>query len=137
MGGRMLAPCVAAVGGIVAAASLGGCANSQEGEAQRVAASFYSAVESQDGAAACDALAPETKRELEQSSGKSCSQAILMERLPATGSIGSVRVFGTMAQVRYADETVFLSRFRSGWLVMAASCVPQAHDRYDCQVKGA
>ena len=133
----MLGRCGAAVGGLVVAATLAGCANSQEGEVQRVAASFYSAVESQDGAAACDALAPETVRELEQSAGKNCSEAILMERLPASGSVGSVRVFGTMAQVRYADETAFLSRFPSGWLVMAASCVPRAHDRYDCQVKGA
>lgn len=46
-------------------------------------------------------------------------------------------VFGTMAQVRYPEDTVFLARFRSGWRVMAAACSPQAHDPYDCRIKGA
>jgi len=137
MGAHVLGRRGASLAIVVALAAVAGCANSQEGDVERVADSFYSAIGSRDGAAACDVLAPETASELEQSSGETCAEAVLSEGLSATGEPGSARVFGTMAQVRYGDDTVFLARFRSGWLVMAASCVPQAHDRYDCRIKGA
>ncbi|MDI6911624.1 hypothetical protein [Nocardioides sp.] len=125
-----------AVVGLVVLVSVAGCANSQDGEVRRVADSFYAAVGSHDGGAACDALAPGTVQELEESAEAPCREAILSEDLPGAGAVGSVHVFGTTAQVRYGDDTAFLSRFQFGWRVMAAACRPQPHGPYDCQVKG-
>lgn len=122
--------------GLVVLVAAAGCGNSQDGEVGRVAESFYAAVGSHAGAAACDALAPDTVQELEETAQETCRKAILSEDLPASGAVGSVHVFGTMAQVRYGDDTAFLSRFRFGWRVLAAGCTPQAHGPYDCRIKG-
>jgi hypothetical protein len=40
-----------------------------------------------------------------------------------------------MAQVRFADETLFLAEFDGDWRVLAAGCTP-ADSRFDCTVKG-
>ncbi len=122
--------------GLVVLVAVSGCANSQEGEVRRAAGSFYAAVGSDDGGAACEALAPKTVEELEKAAAAPCREAVLSEHLPDAGAVGSVRVFGTMAQVRYGEDTAFLSRFKFGWRVLAAACTPQAHGPYDCQIKG-
>lgn len=128
-------------GTVIAAALLlataSGCAGSRDDEARRVADGFYAALDSGEATTACATLAPETLEELEQSSGSSCEQALLAEELPAAGEARSVSVFGTMAQVRYAEDTVFLARFGSGWRVTAAACTPQRPRPYDCRIKGA
>jgi hypothetical protein len=41
-----------------------------------------------------------------------------------------------MAQVRYAGETAFLTRFEDGWRIVAAACTP-VRSRYDCSIQGA
>ena len=33
--------------------------------------------------------------------------------------------YGTMARARYEEDTLFLTRFESGWRVMAAACTPR------------
>jgi hypothetical protein len=84
-------------------------------------------------------LAPSTRSELEQSAGKPCPEAILEEDVPEASDPTATEVFGTMAQVRYADETAFLTRSDQGWLVLAVACGsrPEGPERpYDCQVKG-
>jgi hypothetical protein len=43
---------------------------------------------------------------------------------------------GTMAQVRFREDTVFMSEFRHGWKVMAADCKPRTGRPYDCQIQG-
>ena len=78
-----------------------------------------------DGAAACALLAPTTRSELEQSTGKECAVAILEEAPDAGGDGGDVQVFGVMAQVRWDGDTVFLTRMPDGWRVLAAGCVPR------------
>ena len=97
---------------------------------------FYSAVASGRGAVACDALAPATQSELEHSAGKPCAEAVLTEGVPEVTQPRWVKVFGTMAQVSYAGEVAFLTRFEDGWRVVAAACTP-VRDRYDCSVQGA
>lgn len=121
---------------LASAATAAGCGNTQDDAVLQVAHDFYGALSEHDGDAACDLLAPATRSELEQSSGKDCSAAVTEEVQPASDP-QRVRVFGTSAQVRYDGETAFLARFQDGWRVMAASCRPQASGPYDCSVKGA
>jgi hypothetical protein len=116
-----------------------GCANTQSSDVTSVAGRFYAAAHSGDGGAACALLAPRTRDELEQSAGRPCEQAIVGEDLSQPGESNRVSTFGTAAQVRYAGETTFLSRFKGGWLVVAAGCSPArdrgSSDRYDCHVE--
>jgi hypothetical protein len=113
------------------------CGSTQDQAARDVAVEFYSAVADHDGRVACHLLAPETVHELEQSAQKPCADALFDEHLPAVREPKRVRAYGTMAQVGFGGETVFLTRFPDGWRVMAAGCTPAAAERYDCQVKGA
>ena len=73
---------------------------------------------------------------VEQSAQRPCPQGLFDEGLRAVRDPTEARVFGTMAQVRYRSETVFLTRFRDGWKVMAAGCTPAAAERYDCRIQG-
>jgi hypothetical protein len=118
-------------------ALVSGCGSPQRDPAEDVAQAFYGFVADRDGAAACELLAPETRTELEQSSSKACSDALLSEQLPTVGQPRDVQVYGVMGEVRYDDETVFVTRFDSGWRVMAAACTPSTGGRYDCTIKGA
>jgi hypothetical protein len=114
-----------------------GCGSSHDAAVQDTAESFYQAVAEGDGAGACAALAPRTVSELEQSAEKPCPDAVLEEDIPDPGAASSVAVYGTMAQVRFRDETTFLTRFPDGWRVMATACASKvAAGVYDCQVKG-
>ena len=108
----------------------------EAGAVDDVARSFYAAVAERDGPGACGLLAPETRSELEQSEGKACSAAVLDQHVPEAGEIRATSVYGTMAQVRYDQDTVFLARFPSGWKVMAAACSKTSSARYECEVKG-
>jgi hypothetical protein len=86
-------------------------------------------------------LARSTLSELEQSSGEPCEDAILDEAtrpgVLKTNADADIDVYGTMAQARYPKDTLFLTRFRSGWRVMAAGCEARTSvDGYDCTVKG-
>lgn len=120
---------------------LTGCTGAQDSEVSDVAQAFHRALAEHDGAEACRLLAPGTRSELEQSSGHPCDKAVLAEKVPASGDLGSVRVYDTMAQVRFTsdtvDDTVFLARFQFGWRVLAAACHRTIADRYDCTVSGA
>ena len=115
----------------------GGCAGASDAEVSSVSDEFRQALASQDGSGACGLLSPQTVSELEQSSGQPCSAAVLDEHVPSAGDPVSVRIYGRMAQVRYADDTVFLSRFHDGWRLIAAGCqLSGTAQRFDCQVKG-
>ena len=117
---------------------LSACGGAQDVAVADTAEAFYRALGEGDGTAACALLTPATRSELEQSSGKACDQAILEELSDAPGDEHEVvEVFETMAQVRWHDETVFLTRMPEGWRVLAAGCRPRAGDPYDCVVKGA
>lgn len=88
-------------------------------------------------ATACSMLAPETLRELEDTSGPR-PQALAYADLPAAGKVLEVDVYGLDARVRMEHDTVFLALFDTGWQVTAAGCTPAKQDRpYSCDVKGA
>jgi hypothetical protein len=104
--------------------------------AGQAAARFAQVVTGQPDAA-CALLAPDTRQELEDSSGP-CPQGIADVKLPDAGRVLSVDVFGLDAIVRLEHDTMFLALFDAGWRVTAAGCTPQEEDRpYDCHLKGA
>lgn len=121
---------------LLIAAACVGCGSSQDAAVRSSVSTFYEAVYSGEGAAACSLLAPRTRSELEQSSGQSCAEALAAERVPQVDQPTEIVAFGTMAQVRYHGETTFLTRFQDGWRVVAAACTPGPADVYDCRISG-
>jgi hypothetical protein len=122
--------------GLVAVAVVG-CSSTEDDRASEAAAEFYAAVASQDGATACDLMTPETRSEVEESARKPCPRAVLEEDVPTVTDAVRVKVYDTMAQVRYAQDTAFLTRIGDRWRVLAVACSRQPGDHpYDCQVQG-
>jgi hypothetical protein len=115
---------------------LTGCGHGEDSAVEAAAAKLLDATNTGDGQAACEVLSPHARDELEQSTGKSCERAILEETIGRGGTVRDSHVFETMAQVRFDDETVFLSKFDSGWLVVATACTPRPEGPYDCSVSG-
>jgi hypothetical protein len=113
-----------------------GCGADQGADARATAMRFTDAVSSGDHSLACSLLAPETKAQLEQAVGKPCAAAIAEEDLPAADALEHAAVFGTMAQMRFAGDTVFVSQFPRGWRVLAAGCSPLPGQPYDCRLQG-
>lgn len=113
---------------------LAGCAGTQDAAAGAAAERLLSAAGQGDGAAACDALAPATRSELERTSGEPCEEAVLDEGLEADGGPATVTVFDSMAQVVRGAQTVFVSRFDDEWLVVAAACTAVPSRPYDCSI---
>ena len=120
---------------LVVTVSVAGCGASPA-PAAAVGDTFYRAVDAGDWEAACRLLAPQTKAELVQSADEACAAALEDETLPGPGArVGAVE-FGTMTQVHYRQDTVFLARFQSGWKVEAAGCSPVPGHPYDCRLRG-
>jgi hypothetical protein len=126
---------MAGVAALVAGVLLVGCA-APPAPAAAVGDRFYRAVGGSDWNAACALLAPETRADLEQSAGSPCPAALRDEELPDPGPVVRSVEFGTMTQVRYRQDTVFLARFQSGWKVMAVACSPGPGHPYDCRLQG-
>jgi hypothetical protein len=120
---------------VVLLGAVSGCGASSA-PAAGVGARFYRAVNAADWVAACRLLAPETKAQIEQSAGTACPAALADEELPNPGPMGTSVSFGTMTQVRFGQDTVFLARFQSGWKVMAAGCSPVPGHPYACRLQG-
>ena len=137
MVGRFRTRCSGIALAVLCVAALAGCGGSQDETVRDLARHFHDAVAAGDGDAACDALTHATRYELSDSAGMSCEQAVLEEHLPTVIGNGEVSVFGTMAQVDYAADTVFLTRMPEGWRILAAGCMPRATGPYDCTLKGA
>ena len=112
-----------------------GC-STQAQAATSVAKRFVRALDDSETTAACGYLAPQTRSDLESSAKKPCPSAITEEDLPSAGTVRASKTFGTMAQIRFSADTLFLTRFKSGWKVMAAGCKPQPGKPYDCRLQG-
>ena len=113
-----------------------GCGAGEDLDVEKAAARFESAVEDQDAGVACALLAPQTRLELEQSSGQACAAALVSEEVPDAGPLRGIDVFGAMAMARFQSDTLFLARFDGTWKVMAAKCSPQEEAPYECTIKG-
>jgi hypothetical protein len=122
----------------VAAGLLTGCGATNGPAPRAVAGQFSHAVAGKNGAAACALLAPGTRAELEQSAGTPCARAILDENLPESGAPLAASAFGTMAEVSFSSDVLFLAEFPRGWRVMAAGCAPSSTPGapYECQLSG-
>jgi hypothetical protein len=131
MGRRCLNASVAAMSLVLAT----GC-GSQQPASTSAATRFAEALDDSDAATACGYLAPETRSDLESSAGKPCPAALTEEDLPSAGPVEDSDAFGTMAEVRFAGDTMFLARFQNGWKVMAAGCSPQPGQPYNCLLQG-
>ncbi len=123
--------------GVLAAAllCLQGCAASTS-PAERAAERFERAVTDEEWATACTLLAPRTVSELEKSAGEPCPAALAAEDLNDPGPVRDARGYGTMAQVRFFQDTFFLAEFDDGWKVMAAGCARVPGEPYDCVLQG-
>jgi len=118
--------------------ALAGCGPSaREDKAESASERFAGTLRQDDGGAACDMLAPETRRELEDASDAPCAEAIIEEHLPDIGTPGEVYVYGHEAEVRGDGDTLFLTDYGGRWLVVAAGCEPRSGRPYDCALKGA
>jgi hypothetical protein len=133
--GRRRVVRLAAVPLLPPALLLTACTSLQE-PARTAAAGFYAAVSASQWGRACGYLAPETRSELEQSAGSACPKALAEEKLSDPGPVVKLSGAGTMAQVRFRADTVFMAEFRHGWKVMAAVCTPRPGRPYDCQIQG-
>lgn len=104
-----------------------------------VATSFHDLVASGEPASACFLLSPSARTELQNAAAKPCPAALADEALPSPGEMHETAQFGSMAQVRYANDVVFLTRFHNGWRVVAAGCTAPttASGVYDCAVEGS
>jgi hypothetical protein len=124
--------------GLVVASALAllatGCASAQQPEVERVATVFEDP--SGDPQERCGLLLPKALEQLEQDAGAPCGEAI--GNLPLVGGeIGGTEVWGSDAQVRLGEDTVFLTRTAAGWRIAAALCTPRPTGPYDCEVEAS
>jgi hypothetical protein len=116
----------------------GGCGPPQ-GTLQQAGATardFYAAVRAHNGVVACGLLAPETRREVEQSGRAPCPQALVQQDLPDADAAREVTVYGDQAIVSLDADTVFLTEMSAGWRVTAAGCQRRPELPYECMVRG-
>jgi hypothetical protein len=132
---RLLA--LALAGAVAVAAAACGTAE-RERDVAAVVERFHSALEQEDGAAACEELSEETQTELEGLLNQPCEEAILTLDLPKGGRPVNARVYETSAAVDLAEGgTDFLDEGSQGWTISAAGCEPTAPEQpYDCELKG-
>jgi hypothetical protein len=117
---------------------LTGCSGQGSAEDRNAgaAAVAFAASAKDSPSAACELLAPETRKELESTDGP-CNSALPQQVASGGGSVREVEVYGKDAIVHLSTDTVFLARFRDGWRVTAATCTPRGDRPYDCKIKGS
>jgi hypothetical protein len=121
-----------------AVAALGGCgASGRKQDAAAAAERFQSALEQQDGAAACAELSDQTKSKLEQQKKAPCEQAIFRVNLPEGGLAATTSVYITSASVRLTTgPTTFLDESPGGWRISAAGCEhTEPRQAFECELE--
>jgi hypothetical protein len=131
-------PQVAAAACLLALAVAGCGTGERADDAAAVTQRFHAALETDDGAAACDELSEETASKLEQQEKKPCEEAILELELPKGGRVAGTRVEITNAVTTLAEgDSDFLDEGPDGWKISAAGCVPTLPDQpYECELEG-
>lgn len=127
---------------LVAAAvglALAGCGTSDDRDQVRALTErFYTAIEADDGAAACAALSAAVVRAIEDQEGRPCARAVGSLRL-RSASIDRVQVYVTSAKVDLGGESAFAGRTADGWRLSAVGCRPVAGDPaerpFDCEAQ--
>jgi hypothetical protein len=122
-----------------ATAALTGCgASDRKPDAAAVAERFQTALENQDGAAACAEVSDQAKTKLEQQEKAPCAQSILRIDLPAGGIAAKTSVYITSAAVHITTgPTTFLDEGPDGWKISAAGCEPTGpRQPFQCELEG-
>ena len=121
------------------AVTLAACGTAgRERDAAAVTERFHSALEANDGQAACEQLSEETASKLEQQEKKPCEEAILALELPKGGTVTVREVEERSAYTELsAGGADFLDEGPAGWVISAAGCRPTAPDQpYECVLEG-
>ena len=117
----------------VASVVLGGCGDVSSDEVASTARAFAGAED--DPAARCSLLSDQALSALVENEGATCEDAI-QEVSVGSGEIVSTEVWGTEAQVKLSDDTLFLTHTADGWRVVAAACRAQGSEQpYECEVE--
>jgi hypothetical protein len=111
-----------------------GCASSPDRrDVKSAATSFVRAIEAADGPVACKLLTSDARRSATGATDARCADAIL-SITEQGNTVHAVEVWGDAAQVRIADDVIFLRRISGAWMVSAAGCKPQPQGPYECTV---
>jgi hypothetical protein len=127
-------------GWVAAAAVLCSCAacgTAADGDtAATTATRFLGAVARGDDGGACAELAPRTRQGL-TSDGTACASALAELDLPSGEDVRATAVWSDRAQVRTADDVLFLVWLPDGWRVVAAGCAPRPDETYECRLESS
>ncbi|MGI3223256.1 hypothetical protein ACRJ4B_04050 [Streptomyces sp. GTA36] len=123
---------------LLAVCGVGGCGTVAErrDDVRDTAAEFERALTERAYDRMCAVLAPATVEELEQTADGPCATALSEESLRPGGAVRRTDVYGNQARAVLSSDTLFLSRFTSGWKVVAAGCEPRPQEPYQCRIKG-
>jgi hypothetical protein len=129
---------VSAVCALVCATAAGCGTGDRERDAAAVVERFQSALERDDGAAACAELSASAASAAEQEEQAPCEEAIVRLELPRDVAPGKGRVYLRSASVELTGGgTTFLDEGPGGWEVSAAGCTPTSPGRpYECELEG-
>ncbi|MFN2560685.1 MAG: hypothetical protein ABR571_05245 [Jatrophihabitans sp.] len=117
----------------VALAATGCMSSPSRAEVSAAAASFVRAIEAADGPVACRLLTSDARRSASGATDTQCSDAILS--ITEQGeAVHGVQVWGDAAQVKIAQDVIFLRRISGSWQVSAAGCKRQSQGPYQCTV---
>jgi hypothetical protein len=117
----------------VALAATGCASSSGRTQVSAAATSFVRAIEAADGPVACRMLTSDARRSASGATDTQCSDAILS--ITEQGeAVHGVQVWGDAAQVRIAQDVIFLRHISGSWQVSAAGCKPQRQGPYQCTV---
>ena len=113
------------IGSVLLCLGVTGCGRSADRDrAAAVAERFFSAVESNDGAAACAQLAPDTRKALEDDEQKPCREAIGSLQIEP-GALSKVELYLTNGKADLDNgDSAFLSLTPDGWRLSAVGCKP-------------
>lgn len=119
----------------LAAVVLSGCSQERDETSIRTTArDFFAAVAEGDGGRACALLTPRARSGLE-TGGSRCGEEVV--KLPLEGGkAGRAEIWGEQSRIRMGEDTVFLTRWASAWLITAAGCERRVGEPYDCEVEG-
>jgi hypothetical protein len=120
---------------LAAAVALMGCGTGDDRRQAREAVErMYAAVESRDGAAACEQLTEQAAAALERQTRRPCQEGVLDLELVGM-RVARVRVYLTSAEALFVEgDTAFLDRTSRGWRVSAAGCKPRGRRPAECEV---
>ena len=125
---------------LAAAVAMGGCARDADRDSVRtVTERFYTALEQDDGEAACAQLSTDARTELETQEQEACPEAVTSLQVEG-GGLTRVQVHITNAKADLSSgESAFLSQTPDGWRLSAVGCQPQqgkpADEPYDCELE--